>query len=114
MKINCHKNVPVAEKTAVKIIRFTVPENKGADELGLCFCYIDNTIPFFPKSEISSLYSHLLWLYTARFVSDLVVNSEDRFSGEAAQIYLSVIGGGVIYFVLQVFFYFCQIEFVYN
>ena len=30
-------------------------ENKGADQLHLCFRYIESTIPLLPKSEISSL-----------------------------------------------------------
>ena len=30
----------------------------------LCFCCTDSTIPLLPKFEISSLYSHLLWLYS--------------------------------------------------
>ena len=74
---------------------FSKCENKGADQLHnycaadqhLCFCYIDSTIPLLPKSEISSLYcsSHLLG-----FVSDLVRNSEYRFSRDAAQVVVSV------------------------
>ena len=43
---------------------FFICENKDADQLrsscaadqGLCFCYMDSTIPLLPKSEISSLY----------------------------------------------------------
>ena len=50
---------------------FCVCENKDADQLRgnreadqrLCFRYTDSTIPLLPKSEISSLYSHLLWLF---------------------------------------------------
>ena len=42
---------------------FCIFENKDADQLRgnctadqrLCFCYMDSTIPLFPKSEISSL-----------------------------------------------------------
>ena len=38
------------------------------------FCYIDSTIPLLPQFEISSLKP------SSRFVSDLVVSPEDRFS----------------------------------
>ena len=62
---------------------FCICENKDADQLRgnreadqrLCFRYTDGTIPLLPKSEI-----------TARFVWDLVVNPEDRFSQNEAQI----------------------------
>ena len=39
-----------------------------------------------PKSEISSQSSHLLWMYTAQFMSYLVGNPEDWFSGDRAHI----------------------------
>ena len=39
-----------------------------------------------PKFQVSS---HLLWLYSlVNFVSDLVGNPEDRFSRDAAQLFL--------------------------
>ena len=38
-----------------------------------------------PKFQASS---HLLWLYTAWFVSDLVGNPEDRFSYDAAHLFV--------------------------
>ena len=70
---------------------FRICENKGADQLHgnseadqrLCFRYTDSTIPLLPKSEISS---HLAIFYgcTARFVSDLVGNPEERFSHNEA------------------------------
>ena len=41
----------------------------------LCFRYIDTTIPLLPKSTIS-----------ARFVSDLVGNPDDRLSRDEAQL----------------------------
>ena len=61
---------------------FCICENKDADQLcsyrtvdqRLCFCYIDSTLP---KSEA------IFCCCTARFVSDLVPNSEDRFSCNA-------------------------------
>ena len=67
---------------------FCICENKGADQLScncaadqrLCFCYIDSAIPVLHKSEISS---HGC---TAWFVSDLVGNTEDRFSYNAAHM----------------------------
>ena len=34
---------------------FRICENKDAADQGLCFRYIDTTIPLVPKSEISSL-----------------------------------------------------------
>ena len=51
---------------------FCICENKDTDQLRgnreadqrLCFHYIDSTIPLLSKSEISSLYSSLLWLYS--------------------------------------------------
>ena len=47
----------------VRKLAFRICENKGADQLrgnreadqGLCFRYIDNTIPLLPMYEISSL-----------------------------------------------------------
>ena len=70
-------------------------ENKGADQLRgnreadqcLCFRYTDS---IFPLLLIS--YFKLLARFcdcTGRFVSDLVVNPEDRFSHVAAQVILS-------------------------
>ena len=51
---------------------FCICENKDADQIRgsrdaderLCFRYMGSTIPLLPKSEISSLISHLLWLYS--------------------------------------------------
>ena len=37
--------------------------NRAADQR-LCFRYIDTTIPLVPKSEISSILTSLLWLYS--------------------------------------------------
>ena len=56
--------------------------NRTADQC-LCFRYIDGAIPFLLNSEISSLLT-LSSDCTARFVSDLVENPTDRFSGDAA------------------------------
>ena len=63
-------------------------ENKDADQLRsnytadqrLSFRYTDSTIPLLPKHEFSSCG------FTARFVSDLVRNPEDRFSCDEAHI----------------------------
>ena len=44
----------------------------------LCFRYTDSTIPLLPIFEISTL--AIFCDCTARFVSDLVGNPEDRFS----------------------------------
>ena len=70
---------------------FCICENKDADQLRgnreadqrLCFRYTDSTIPLLPW--------HLAIFCdcTARFVSDLVGNPEDRFSHNEAHI-----GGG--------------------
>ena len=70
---------------------FGICENKDADQLRgnseadqrLCFRYKDSTIPLLPKSEISSPFA-LFSNCTARFVSDQVRNSEDRFSHNEA------------------------------
>ena len=59
-------------------------KNKGADQLRssceadqcLCFCYSDSTISLLSKAIFCAC--------TAPFVSDLVGNSEDRFSCVAA------------------------------
>ena len=54
------------------------------DDQRLCFRYIDSTIPLLSKSKIKPL--AIFCGCTVRFVSDLVVNTEDRFSHNAAQI----------------------------
>ena len=73
---------------------FCTSENKSTDQLHgnraadqcLCFRYMDTSIiPLLPKSEISSLYSHLLGC-TAQFVLDLLVNREDRLSHDMANM----------------------------
>ena len=64
---------------------FCIGENKGADQLRanraadqrLCFRYIDSTIPLLYNSEISIV--SIFRGCTARFVSDLDGNPEDRF-----------------------------------
>ena len=70
---------------------FCICENKEADQLcgkreadqHLCFRYTDRTVPLLsPKFQASS---HLCGC-TARIVSDLVGNPEDRFSHNEAQI----------------------------
>ena len=71
---------------------FSKCENKGEDQLHnycatdehLCFCYIDSTIPLLPDQKFQASSHHL------RFVSDLVRNSENRFSRDAAQVVASV------------------------
>ena len=68
---------------------FCICENKDADQLRgnreadqrLCFRYTDSTIPLLPKSEIASFCG-----CTARFVSDLVGNPEDRVSHDEAHL----------------------------
>ena len=70
-------------------------ENKDADQLcgnrtadqRLCFCYIDTQSLCFlnPKFKPLAIFSDC----TARFVSDLVGNPEDRFSHNKAHIYVS-------------------------
>ena len=59
---------------------FCICENKGADHLrinpaadqGLCFCYVESVIPLIPIFQA-------ICGCTAWFVSDLVINPEDRF-----------------------------------
>ena len=67
-------------------------ENKGADQLrngaadqGLCFRYIDSTIPLLPKSEVFKPLA-IFCGCTAEFVSYLIVNPEDRFYHDAAEM----------------------------
>ena len=68
---------------------FCICENKDADQLHgnreadqhLCFRYTDSTIPLLPKSEA------MFCGCTARFVSDLVGNPEDRFSQNEAHLF---------------------------
>ena len=50
----------------------------------LCFRYSDNTIPLLPKSENFKPLA-IFCGCTARVVSDLVRNPEDRFSQNEAQ-----------------------------
>ena len=72
---------------------FSICENKGADQLQgnraadqrLCFCYIDSTFPLLPKSKIFKPVA-IFCGCTARFVSDLVGNPEDRFSRDRANL----------------------------
>ena len=72
---------------------FCICENKDADQLRgnreadqrLCFRYIDSTISLLSKSEISSLYSHLLWLYSL-FCVRPGRKPECWFSNDAAHI----------------------------
>ena len=67
---------------------FCICENKDADkhqgnheaDQGLCFRYTDSTIPLLSKVEISTSSR------TARVVSDLVGNPEDRLSHNEAQL----------------------------
>ena len=57
---------------------------KDADQLRVCFRYIESTLSRYfqnPKFEASS---HLLWL-PARFVSDQVGHPEDRFCRDTAR-----------------------------
>ena len=69
---------------------FCICENKGADQprgnhvadQHLCYHCIDRIIPLLPKSKFKLLV--IFCGQTARFVSDLAVNPEDRFSHEAA------------------------------
>ena len=82
---------------------FCICENKGADQLcgnrtnqlcgncttnqRLCFRYTDSTIPLLSKCEISFKPLASFCDCTARFVSDLVGNPEDRFSHNEAHIF---------------------------
>ena len=53
-------------------VAFCICEKKDEDQLRgdleadqrLCFRYMDSAIPLLSKSEITSLYSHLLWPYS--------------------------------------------------
>ena len=56
-------------------------------QISLCLRYIDGTNPLHSKSEFS-IFLVMFCVCTARFVSDLVGNTEDRFSHEAARNYV--------------------------
>ena len=83
--------------SVMRKLAFCICENKDADQLCsnreadqcLCFRYTDSTIPLLPKSEFQT--SAIFCSRTARFVSDLFGNSEDRFSHDAAHILFSEI-----------------------
>ena len=72
---------------------FRICENKDADQLRgnreadqrLCFRYIDSTTPLLPKYKYFKPLA-ILCGCTAGFVSDLVRNTEDRFSHNEAHI----------------------------
>ena len=70
-------------------LAFGICENKDADQLRgnreadqrLCFRYIDSTMSLLPLSNLAFFCG-----CTARFVSDLVGNPDDRFSHVAAHL----------------------------
>ena len=72
---------------------FCICENKDADQLRgnreadqrLCFRYTDSTIPLLSISEILKPLA-IFCDCTAKFVWDLVENSEDRFSHNEAHL----------------------------
>ena len=72
---------------------FCICENKDTDQLrgnheadqGLCFRYINSTIPLLSKSEIFKPLA-ILCGCTAWFVSDLFGNPKDRFSQNEAHM----------------------------
>ena len=78
---------------------FCICENKDADQLRgnreadqrLCFRYIVSTIPLLSKSKNFKPLA-ILCGCTARFVSDLVGNPEDRFFHNEAHMLL---GGNI-------------------
>ena len=85
---------------------FCLCENKGTDQFRsnceadqhLCFCYTDSTNPLLFESLVT------FCACTGRFVSDLVVNPEDRFFHVAAQyvtVITSVLKSGDIKIKLQ-------------
>ena len=73
---------------------FCICKYKDADQLRgkceadqrLCFRYTDSTIPRIFKCEISFKPLAIFCGCTARFVSDLVGNTEDRFSHDEAHM----------------------------
>ena len=72
---------------------FCICENRDADQLRgnreadqrLCFRYTDSTIPLLAKIQ-NFMPLDIFCNCTARFVSDLVGNPEDRFSHNEALI----------------------------
>ena len=88
----CHMSL-VVRKPA-----FCICENKDADQLRgnreadqhLCFSLMDSTIPLLLKSKkIKPL--AIFCGCTARFVSDLVGNPEDRFSHNEAHMIIDTV-----------------------
>ena len=73
---------------------YYICENKGADQLRhnratdqrLCFLCLDSTILLLSKSEVSTLWPSYVAVPAGFFVSDLVGNTLDRFSHDAAHI----------------------------
>ena len=69
----------ISSAVTAQLITVQLNSNHTADQRH-CFCYVDSTIPILPKLEINFCGC------TARFVSDLVGNPEDRFSCDTAHI----------------------------
>ena len=73
---------------------FCICKNKDADQLRdnreadqrLCFPYKNSTIPPLPKFIRNFKHLAIFFDCTARFVSDLVGNLEDRFSHNEAHM----------------------------
>ena len=71
---------------------FCICENKDPDQLRLFFHYTDSTIPLLPI-KIRNFKSPAIFCgCTARFMSDLVGNPEDRFSHNEAHIIKQIFG----------------------
>ena len=78
----------------VRKLAFCICENKDADQLRgnreadqrLCFRYIDSTISLLPKPKNLKPLA-IFRSCTARFVSDLLGNPEDRFFHNEAHFF---------------------------
>ena len=90
--------VKVSMSRVMRKPAFCLCENKGADQLHdnraadqrLYFRYIDSAIPLLPKYTISRLKPPAIFCdCTARFMSDLAGNTEDRFRHNADHMSVS-------------------------
>ena len=63
----------------------------------LCFRYTDSTIPLLPIKIMNFKPPAIFYGCTARFISDLVGNPEDRFSHNEAHMIKQIFGRNMLY-----------------
>ena len=72
---------------AMKKPDFCLCKGKVADQLHLCFCYTNSSFSLLLTLYIQNFkFPAFFYEFTARFVSDLVGNPEERFSRIGAQL----------------------------